>query len=154
MNFETKRFNWTIQTFEQLTVAELYDILNLRTEVFVIEQDCIYQDMDYSDQKALHLLGKDGDKLVAYARIFDANIKYKEASIGRVVTHPSFRSIGLGKILMQQALSYCKENFPKQNIRISAQCYLERFYQNLGFEIVSAIYKEDGIDHQEMLFKV
>jgi ElaA protein len=153
MKADTKMINWTIKRFEELSVTELYDILNLRSEVFVIEQDCIYQDMDYADQKALHLMGKAEEKLMAYARIFAPNIKYIEASIGRVVTQPAYRNIGLGKVLMDNAISYCLENFPKHHIRISAQCYLEKFYQNLGFEIVSAVYQEDGIDHQEMLYK-
>ena len=143
-----------VKSFDTLSTSELYHILQLRSEVFVVEQDAAYLDADKKDYKGTHVLQYKGSTLAAYARVLPPGVSYKEASIGRVVTHPSFRSIGLGKILMQQALSYCKENFPKQNIRISAQCYLERFYQNLGFEIVSAIYKEDGIDHQEMLFKV
>jgi ElaA protein len=153
MKADSSNIQWFVKTFEELTAAELYTILQLRSEVFVIEQDCIYQDMDDYDQKAFHLMGKDDNTLLAYARIFAVGIKYREASIGRVVTHSSARNTGLGKELMKEAIQFCWTNFPQANIRISAQCYLEKFYQNLGFKIVSEVYQEDGIDHQKMLLE-
>ena len=146
------KHQWQTKTFQALTTDELYAILQLRSEVFVIEQDCIYQDMDYYDQKAWHLMAFEGDKLVAYARIFKPHTKYKESSIGRVISHSSVRGSGIGKALMKKAISFCLNNFPNENIKISAQCYLERFYTSLGFEIVSKVYQEDGIDHQEMIY--
>ena len=142
---------WSVKKFVALTLTELYDILQIRAEVFVVEQDCVYQDLDYADQNAWHLMAFKKDKLVAYARIFSPKIKYDEAAIGRVITHQSIRKNGIGKTLMNKAISFCKEHFPSENIKISAQCYLEKFYKALGFKVVSEIYLEDGIEHQEMI---
>lgn len=146
--------NWITKEFNELKLEELYAILHLRSEVFVIEQDCIYQDLDYYDQKAWHLMAFEGNKLVAYARIFKPHVKYKEAAIGRVITHSSVRGSGIGKALMKKGIAFCESNFPNENIKISAQCYLERFYTSLGFKIVSKVYLEDGIEHQEMTYVV
>jgi ElaA protein len=143
--------NWQFKSFETLTLAELYAVLQLRTEVFVVEQNCVFQDMDGADEKAMHLLGLQDDKLVAYARCFNAGIKFNEASIGRVITHSCLRGKGAGHALMQQAIVFTQQQWGEQPIRIGAQARLEKFYQQHGFTTASAPYIEDGIPHIEML---
>jgi ElaA protein len=142
---------WQFKSYEALTLTELYAMLQLRTEVFVVEQNCVFQDMDGADDQAMHLLGLQDDKLLAYARCFDAGIKFKEASIGRVITQASLRGTGAGHALMQQALGSMKMVWGVQPIRIGAQARLEKFYQQHGFAAASAPYIEDGIAHIEML---
>ncbi|WP_143304605.1 GNAT family N-acetyltransferase [Chitinophaga vietnamensis] len=143
---------WETKDFQTLSVTELYAILHLRSEVFVVEQNCAYQDMDNSDQKALHLLGYDEEgRLAAYTRLFKAGIKFKEASIGRVVTAPFARGKGAGRALMVQSINVLQAQYGVQPIRIGAQQYLQKFYESLGFEQVSDTYLEDGIPHIEML---
>ncbi len=143
--------SWQFKSFEALTLSELYAMLQLRTEVFVMEQNCVFQDMDGFDAQAMHLLGMLGDKLVAYARCFNADSKFKEASIGRVITHVSVRGTGAGRTLMQQAIAATFKQWGMQPIRIGAQARLEKFYQKHGFTTASAPYIEDGIPHVEML---
>jgi len=123
----------------------------LRNEVFVVEQNCVFQDADDNDQKALHLMGFDEKKLVAYTRLLPAGTVYKEASIGRVVTSSLVRRSGVGKKLMQQSIDKLYELFGRQPIKIGAQLYLKKFYQSFGFEQVSDVYLEDGIEHIYML---
>lgn len=143
---------WKIKSFEELTTAELYAILRLRSEVFIIEQNCAYQDLDNSDQKALHLMGTDDSgQLLAYTRIFEPGIKFTEASIGRVVTSPLARGKGAGRELMERSISELQQHYGKIPIKIGAQQYLQRFYTSLGFEQISDTYLEDGIPHIEML---
>jgi ElaA protein len=142
---------WQFLSYGALSLQQLYALLQLRTEVFVVEQNCVFQDMDGADDKAMHLLGMQGDKLVAYARCFNAGIKFKEASIGRVITQASLRGTGAGHALMQQALGSMKMVWGVQPIRIGAQARLEKFYQQHGFAAASAPYIEDGIPHIEML---
>lgn len=145
--------HFQITPFNELTVAELYDILQLRTAVFVVEQNCVYQDMDGKDQISLHLLVKStGSTLLAYARLLPPHVSYTEPSIGRVVSNPAFRKAGFGKILMQKAIESVSARWPHQGIRISAQLYLLQFYQNLGFSPVGESYLEDNIPHIEMLY--
>ena len=141
---------WTCLPFAQLTPANLYAILRLRTEVFVIEQDCLYQDMDGFDQQALHLCGMIGERLACYARLFAPGVKYPGASIGRVVTAPDSRAAGIGRALMQQAMEQCQQRWPAAAITLSAQHHLEKFYHSFGFATVSEPYMEDGIPHIEM----
>ena len=118
----------------------------------MVEQDCVYQDIDFKDQKSWHLIGRYNDLLGAYARILPPGLHYKEAAIGRVVTHPEMRGKGAGKALMKQAIAACYELYGKDSdIRIEAQVYLDRFYRNLGFKVVSDHYLLDGIPHVEML---
>jgi ElaA protein len=143
---------WQFVRFDALSVQQLYALLQLRTEVFVVEQNCVFQDMDGADDKAMHLLGMRQDKLVAYARCFDAGIKFKEASIGRVITHASLRGTGAGHALMRQALEAMNTQWGVQPIRIGAQARLEKFYEQHGFNAASAPYIEDGIPHIEMLY--
>jgi len=142
---------WRCLRFNTLTAAELYAVLQLRTEVFVMEQDCAYQDMDGSDAQALHLLGSMNDALVAYARCFPAGVKFAEASIGRVITRQSERGKGSGHVLMRQAIACVFEHWGPQPIRIGAQARLEKFYQQHGFQVAGLPYIEDGIPHIEML---
>lgn len=143
--------NWEIKAFNKLTVDELYDLLHLRSEVFVVEQACAYQDLDYSDQKALHVMGRNADgKLVAYTRVFAPGIKYEEASIGRVITSQVARGTGAGRELMEKSIAVVEEHYGKGPIKIGAQQYLQRFYTSLGFEQTSEMYLEDKIPHIEM----
>jgi ElaA protein len=138
--------NWTFKTFDTLTPSELYGILALRSEVFVVEQTCIYQDIDGKDVKALHLFAEENAQIMAYARLFKAGDYFEEASIGRVVVHPSQRGKDWGHQLMKKALQYMDQN-QYGSIHISAQKYLENFYKNHGFVVVSSEYLEDGIPH-------
>lgn len=142
---------WKIKSFEELSIHELYEILKLRQEVFVVEQTCYYLDADGYDQKALHLWAEKEGKIVAYCRIFSQNIKYPETSIGRVLTHPDFRNLKLGKTLIKLALEAIKTRFNTIECRISAQDYLIRFYSDFGFVDTGKKYLEDDIPHTEMV---
>lgn len=139
------------KAFNDLTVKELYELLRLRSEVFVVEQQCAYLDMDGLDPQALHVLGYEGADLVACTRLFAPGICYTEASIGRVATHADWRGRSLGKELMQVSIEALTAAYGATPIKIGAQQYLERFYNNLGFETVSGMYLEDNIPHIKML---
>jgi ElaA protein len=140
-----------LKTFKALTPFELYAILQLRNEVFVVEQNCVFQDADDKDQASWHLMGMQEDRLVAYTRLVPPGVSYNEPSIGRVVTAPKVRGTGIGKELMQRSINECYRLFGAQPIKIGAQYYLKQFYGSLGFEQVSEIYLEDGIEHIYML---
>ena len=142
--------NWTCQTFRELNVNVLYAILQLRIEVFALEQNCIYQDADDKDQACHHLCGWDGDRLAAYCRIVPAGLSFDHPSIGRVVTAPDYRRAGLGKQLMEKAIQTTKEQMNDLTIIISAQLYLKRFYESFGFVQNSVPYLEDNIPHIKM----
>ena len=139
--------------FEDLTNTELYNILKLRNEVFIVEQNCPYFDMDNKDQYCWHLMGYDQDNLVAYCRLVPTGISYNTPSIGRVVTAAPHRQLGLGKKLMQTAIDKITELFDCSEITISAQLYLKNFYGSLSFIQVSDIYLEDNIEHIKMILK-
>ena len=143
--------NWECKKFEELTTFELYDILQLRSEVFVVEQNCVYQDADDKDLQAFHIMGWLENKLVAYTRILPPGLVYPEASIGRVVTAPADRRTGLGRLLMQRSLDEITRLFGNVPIRIGAQLYLKEFYTSLGFQQQADVYLEDGIEHIVML---
>lgn len=143
----------SVKTFDELTTEELYQILRLRSEVFVVEQDCVYQDVDNKDQKALHIIGKKGDEIVAYTRIFKPGDYFENVSIGRVVVSQDQRKYGLGKQIIQASLAAVDQKFPKKPIEISAQSYLLKFYTELGFNAFGEEYLEDGIPHMRMLKK-
>jgi ElaA protein len=143
--------NWQCVPFAQLGTASLYELLQLRSAVFVIEQACVFQDMDGLDAQAMHLLGTRGDKLLAYARCFNAGVSYPEASIGRVATHASVRGSGAGHALMQQALHCMQTQWGAQPVRIGAQAHLQGFYAQHGFMATGDGYVEDGIAHVQML---
>jgi len=141
------QIQWLLKKFEELTPYQLYAILQLRNEVFVVEQNCVFQDADNKDQNSYHLMGFNSDKLIAYSRIVPPKEMYEEASIGRVVTSPSTRKSGVGKELMKQSIDAVFKLFGRQPIKIGAQLYLKNFYESLGFEQVSDVYLEDGIEH-------
>jgi ElaA protein len=143
--------NITVKTFKELNTTELYTILQLRAEVFVVEQNCVYQDLDGKDKNALHVIGTKRDKIVAYTRIFEAGEYYNVPSIGRVVVAKEERRYGYGKIIMEASIKAVKEYLKEDTIKISAQEYLKNFYNNLGFKEVGEGYLEDGIPHIAML---
>ncbi|UOQ71824.1 GNAT family N-acetyltransferase [Hymenobacter cellulosilyticus] len=139
---------WTSKKFTDLTLPELYAVLQLRTEVFIVEQNCPFQDIDGQDQVAYHLLGHTPEgQLAAYARLFDAGQCYEQVCIGRVVVSPAWRRYGLGQELMRQAIAHCEQLFGTQPIKIGAQQYLTTFYQGFGFEQRGEMYLEDNIPH-------
>lgn len=141
------------KTFQELTVDELYDILKLRSEIFVVEQTCVYNDLDGLDKDAVHLFHKKNEKIVAYARLLKPGTRFPDFSIGRVVVKQSERGKGLGIELMEAAKNYLIHELGATKIKISAQSYLQKFYENLGFEIVTEMYFEDGIPHFGMMHK-
>lgn len=146
---------WIFKTFDALTAAEMYALLKLRSEVFVVEQNCVFLDMDDKDQHCHHLLGYKGDLLAAYTRIVPTGVAYPEyPSIGRVVTSPQARGEGLGKELMEESIQRLVALYGEGPIKIGAQLYLKRFYESFGFVPCGPVYDEDGIDHIPMLRSV
>jgi ElaA protein len=144
---------WILKKFEDLTLDELYAILQLRNEVFVVEQNCVYQDTDNLDQKAWHLMGWQENKLMAYTRILPPGIVYTEPAIGRVVISPAIRNTGWGKELMHQSLAACEKLFGNTSVTLNAQVYLKKFYESLEFETSGDPFSEDGIEHVKMTRK-
>jgi len=142
---------WTFNHFSQLTTEELYAILRLRSEVFVVEQNCVFLDMDNKDQHCDHVMGWNGTLLAAYSRIVPAGISYGESSIGRIVTSPAARGEGTGRELLIKSIDRLYTLHGKRAIRIGAQYYLKKFYESFGFIQKGEIYLEDGIEHIEML---
>ncbi len=142
--------NWQIKRFDALSVQELYEILQLRSEVFVVEQNCVYQDIDFKDQKALHLFGVYDGKIIAYARLFKSGHYFDNASIGRVIINAKYRDKKWGNNLMETAIAAITDHFQETKITISAQFYLKKFYESHGFVATSEIYLEDDIEHIEM----
>ena len=141
---------WKIKSFESLSVNELYDILRLRSEIFVVEQNCVYLDPDGKDKLALHLFGEYQGKIVAYSRLFKAGISFDFASIGRVVVDANYRNKKLGHDLMREAITGIQSHFGESKITIGAQLYLKKFYESHGFVQTSEMYLEDDIPHIEM----
>ena len=142
---------WTLKAFSELNPFELYQLLRLRSEVFVVEQNCVFLDMDDLDAKSLHLQGRIDGAIIAYVRILPPGLAYEEPSIGRVVTSPGSRKIGAGKALMKKAIQETESIYPNKPIKIGAQLYLKKFYEEFGFEKCSEMYLEDGIEHIKML---
>lgn len=142
---------WHCFRFDTLTNNQLYEILKLRSEIFVVEQQCIFLDMDDKDQQSYHVAGYIDDQLIAYSRLLPAGLSFAEISIGRVVAAKDARNTGAGRALMEKSIQYTKEVFGNQPIRIGAQLYLKKFYSSFGFKPVSDVYMEDGIEHIEML---
>ncbi|HKZ66044.1 MAG TPA: GNAT family N-acetyltransferase [Chitinophagaceae bacterium] len=142
---------WQLKKFDSLTPHELYAILRLRTEVFVVEQTCIFQDMDNKDQVSYHLMGWENNALMGYTRLVPPGVSYEESSIGRVVTSPAARGTGIGKLLMEKSIEEIIRLYGKTPIRLGAQLYLKKFYESLGFKQTSDVYDEDGINHIEMI---
>ena len=145
------QLNWILKKFDDLTPAELYAVMQLRSEVFVVEQNCVYRDADDKDPKSLHFMGWDETTLAAYTRIIPPGISYAEASIGRVVTSPKYRRTGTGRELMKLSISNAFRQFNGSSIKIGAQLYLKNFYESLGFVQCSQQYLEDNIPHIDML---
>lgn len=143
--------NWSFKSFGQLTTKELYAILRLRSEVFVVEQNCVFLDMDNKDHQCEHLMGWRGHLLAAYSRIVPAGISYEEISIGRIVTSPIARRGGVGRELLIKSIDQVYRSYGRRDIRIGAQYYLKNFYTSFGFVQKGEIYLEDGIEHIEML---
>lgn len=145
--------NYTLKKYNELSTDELYQILQLRAEVFIVEQQCVYQDLDSKDQDAFHLMLHNQDNLLlAYTRLLPPDISYKNySSIGRVVSHPDFRSKGLGKSIMQKSILYIENLFPQNHIKISAQSYLIKFYESFSFQTIGDEYLEDNIPHTTMI---
>ena len=144
--------HWACKYFNELTTKELYQILQLRNEVFIVEQNCPFQDLDDKDFDCYHLMGYNDEKeLMAYTRLVPAGISYAEASIGRVVTSAKARKYGIGKILMSESIAQIENKFGEKTIKIGAQLYLKRFYESFQFVQSSEIYLEDGIEHIEMV---
>lgn len=144
---------WKIKTFDEFTVPELYAVLKARIDVFVVEQNCPYPDLDGYDQKAIHIWAEEDGEVLANCRILDKGIKYDEPSIGRVLTTEKARGKSLGRQLIQYAVETIENRFRTSEIRISAQDYLLKFYGDFGFEDTGKKYLEDDIPHTEMLRK-
>lgn len=147
----TQAITWRVERFDELSLDRLYAILAARVAVFVVEQDCPYQDLDGLDGCGLHVAAWSGHDVLAYARVLPPGGRFAEPSIGRVLTTQSARGSGLGRELMHRGIETAEAHFPGMALRISAQQYLERFYTELGFRVVSEPYLEDGIPHLEML---
>lgn len=145
------QIQWMLKKFEELTPYQLYALLQLRSEVFVVEQNCVFQDADDRDQNSYHLMGFNNNKLIAYTRLVPPGEMYEQASIGRVVTSPSARRSGAGKELMKQSIDAVYNLFGVQPIKIGAQLYLKKFYESFGFEPAGEVYLEDGIQHIYMI---
>jgi len=142
-----------VKTFQELTTEELYDLLQLRSEVFVVEQDCVYQDIDGKDRKAIHVLGFYNGQLAAYTRCFKPGIYFDEAAIGRIVVDKRFRDKGLGHQIVKASIEVIHDRYKTALIKLSAQTYLVDFYNSHGFEITGEEYLEDGIPHIAMIKK-
>jgi ElaA protein len=146
----TRLIDWHFAPFGSLSPQQVHDMYRLRAAVFIVEQNCVFQDIDGADPSCSHLLGYQDGELVAYCRLLPAGVKFDEPSIGRVITAPSVRRTGMGRVLMAEAMRRAAELWPGRQIRIGAQAHLERFYNGFGFTKSSEPYDEDGILHIEM----
>lgn len=146
--------DWHIKTFEELTNNELYGLLKARVDVFIVEQECAYQEIDNIDQKAIHYFAEVDGEIAALVRILPRNTTYEEVAIGRVLVVEKFRGTGLAKELMNRAISFVQEEWKEEEIKIQAQTYLQSFYESLGFKQVSVVYEEDEIPHIDMLLQM
>ncbi|WP_374518829.1 GNAT family N-acetyltransferase [Undibacterium squillarum] len=143
---------WQCLPFSELSLTQWHDIVKARIAVFVVEQNCPYQEVDGKDPHCLHLMAYTADgELAAYLRIIPPGLSYPQPSLGRVLTTEAARGSGAGKTLLKQGIQYLQQHYPGQDIQIGAQLYLDKFYRSFGFEPVSAVYLEDGIEHQDML---
>jgi ElaA protein len=144
------QIEWHQKHFKELTLSECYKMLQLRSDIFVVEQDCVYLDCDGKDEEAYHLFATVGDAVIACTRILAPGVAYDAPSIGRVAVIASHRKTGLGKILMEKSIQFTAELYPNNPIELGGQLYLKRFYNDLGFEQISEMYLEDGIEHIKM----
>ena len=143
--------DWFWKTFDELSLAQLYDLMALRQEVFVVEQNCVYQDADYLDQPSHHLLGYRDNQLVACLRLLPPGVVYEQVTIGRVITRAGVRGVGAGRTLMAMAIEQSARLYPGQGLKLSGQSYLRRFYESFGFTVEGEEYLEDGIPHLAMV---
>lgn len=141
---------WKLYRFEELTAAELYEMLKLRVDVFVVEQNCPYPELDNLDQQSVHLAYREDGKILAYARLVPGEIKYGVPSIGRVIVNPAARGRGLARELMNRSIDFIFTEWQPSEIRLQGQLYLKEFYQSFGFNSISDVYDEDGIPHLDM----
>ena len=142
--------DWKTYRFDDLTARKLYEVLKLRVDVFVVEQNCPYPELDNLDQQSVHLLYSEKGEVLAYARLVPANVKYDLPSIGRVIVHESARGRGLAKKLLERSIDYLLEEWQAQGIQLQGQVYLQEFYESFGFQSISDSYDEDGIPHVDM----
>lgn len=142
---------WYVKAFHELTATEVYTILKERTDVFVVEQNCPYPEVDGKDLKSYHLYKVEQDEIVAYARLLPKGVSYEEASIGRVLVKKEYRGRGLAQELLKRSLAYLEQSLEETTIKIQAQDYLRDFYGSFGFKAISDTYLEDGIPHVDML---
>lgn len=140
--------------FEELTLEELYEILKLRSEVFVVEQNCIYNDIDGKDKTSFHVIIKENNEITAYLRVLPPGISYENASLGRVLVAKDARGMGYAKAIVTEGINCVLRNFNTNKITIGAQEYLKDFYSEFGFKPVSEVYDEDGIPHLDMTFEI
>ncbi|WP_042277390.1 GNAT family N-acetyltransferase [[Clostridium] dakarense] len=145
--------DWIIKTFNELTTDELYNILQLRNEVFIVEQECPYQDIDDKDRESYHLFLKKDNEVIAYSRILKKGVSYEQASIGRVIVKKDYRGGSIARDMLLKGISFIENNLNEKEIKIQAQAYLDKFYSSLGFEKTSDVYLEDNIPHMDMLYK-
>lgn len=145
--------NWKIKEFKKLKLEEIYNILQLRNDIFIVEQECPYQDCDGKDEKSYHLFSEENGKIIAYLRILEKGVSYDEISIGRVCVEKSYRGKGISRKMMLKAIEFVENNLNEDTIKIQAQAYLLDFYSSLGFKVVSKEYLEDNIPHIDMLYK-
>lgn len=144
---------WRLKKFNDLTLDELYGILKLRVEVFVVEQNCPYQDIDDKDQLSYHLFLEDDGEIVAVLRILPENVSFDEVAIGRIIVKKSYRGQGISKVMIEKALDFIINDLGKNRVKLSGQAYLTDFYRGLGFEKISEVYLEDGIKHYDFLYE-
>ncbi|MDF2880325.1 MAG: acetyltransferase [Clostridiaceae bacterium] len=144
--------NWKMKKFNELNVKEIYEILKLRNQVFIVEQQCPYLDCDGKDMKAYHLFQENNNEIAAYLRILEKGVSYNEISIGRVLVNSKYRGKGLARQMMKEAIEFINDQLNESNIRIEAQAYLIDFYKSFGFKQVSQVFLEDNIPHIEMLY--
>jgi len=140
-----------IRNFDELSGIELYKILQLRSEIFVVEQNCVYNDLDGLDPEAFHLYASENDAIIGYVRLSKPGARFDTASIGRVVTHMNYRRKGISTLLMEKAINHIENDWGESVISLSAQKYLRKFYESLGFIVISDVYLEDGIPHYKMV---
>lgn len=145
--------NFQLKTFNELTTTELYNILKERTDVFVVEQNCPFPEVDGKDLQSYHLFKEENGEIIAYLRILPPGVSYPELSIGRVLVKEDYRGQKLAQQMMEEALSYITSELKETTVKIQAQHYLEDFYRSFGFEVISEVYLEDGIPHIDMLLK-
>jgi ElaA protein len=145
--------NWQLKKFDELKCEELYKIIKIRNEVFVVEQECVYQDCDGKDENSYHLYLEEDSEIISYLRILKKGVSYKEVSIGRVLVNKNYRGKGIAREIMLKAIDFIRQNLNETVIKIQAQAYLVNFYGSLGFKEISNEYLEDNIPHVDMLYK-